>query len=133
MAKSMPSALLFRLKKRPLTLSRFASGCVSFTVSFLLPSFANLREARTICSVRKRTRDCRVPYCESSRLRSFVYCQLIGIQHGAEDVAFQFYAPDGGREGKYGDAPSVDVLSIVDGINPEYGNLFPAPPALSTD
>ncbi|KAI1794869.1 FAD/NAD(P)-binding domain-containing protein [Ganoderma leucocontextum] len=39
--------------------------------------------------------------------------------HGAQDIAFQFYAPDGGHEGKYGDKPSVDVLSIVDGINPE--------------
>ncbi|KAM5538702.1 hypothetical protein V8D89_007731 [Ganoderma adspersum] len=38
---------------------------------------------------------------------------------GTEDIAFQFYAPDGGHEGKYGDKPSVDVPSIVDGINPE--------------
>ncbi|PIL22837.1 hypothetical protein GSI_15532 [Ganoderma sinense ZZ0214-1] len=47
--------------------------------------------------------------------------------HGAEDIAFQFYAPDGGQEGKYGDKPSVDVPSIVDGINPEYGNALPSP------
>ena len=98
-------------------------------------ALANLREARTICSVWKRPRDRCVPNRECPRARApfleSCYRQLIditrGLQRGTEDIAFQFYAPDGGHEGKYGDKPSVDVLSIVDGINPEYGNVTPSP------
>ncbi|EJF57123.1 FAD/NAD(P)-binding domain-containing protein [Dichomitus squalens LYAD-421 SS1] len=39
--------------------------------------------------------------------------------HGIEDIAFQFYAPDNEHEGKYGSNPTVDVLSVVDGISPQ--------------
>lgn len=52
---------------------------------------------------------------------------ICGLQRGTEDIAFQFYAPDGGQVGKYGDKPSVDVLSVVDEINPEYGSATLCP------